>query len=287
MTLGERLRSDAQRLERAALAWTPPLSGIPAWTWVLQVFHGSVPLTGAQRVLREQEPEARFDLAGYADRLQRLIDGEPIAYVLGVTDFFGREFRVDANVLIPRPDTETLVGCALDHLPAGRQMRVLDLGTGSGCVAVTLALERPACEVVAVDASPAALAVAIANAARLGAAGVRFQPSDWFDAVAGERFDVIVSNPPYLSAGDPHLPGLVHEPTAALVSGSDGLDAIRRIAAAAPDHLRPGGVLLLEHGWQQRDAVVGIVRTAGFVRIEVFDDPGGQPRVVVAAGRTD
>lgn len=200
--------------------------------------------------------------------------GEPVAYLLGRKEFYGRDFAVSPAVLIPRPETELLVETALALLAGNRAPRILDLGTGSGCLAVTLALELPAAAVTAVDVSPAALAVARQNAERLGAS-VRFMPSDWFDALGGERFDLVVGNPPYIAAGDSHLADLRCEPAGALVSGVDGLDAIRIIAAAAPAHLVAGGWLLLEHGYDQGAAAAALLAGAGFSSVEQRRDLAG------------
>ena len=178
--------------------------------------------------------------------LQRRLAGEPIAYITGRKEFFGLSLQVDARVLDPRPDTETLVDWALTLLRADRAQRVLDLGTGSGAVALAIQHERPSCQVTAVDASADALAVASANAQRL-ALPVRFVQSDWMAHVSGP-FELIVSNPPYVAEGDPHLAALTHEPLQALTSGADGLDDIRQIIQQAPSRLTAGGWLLLEHG---------------------------------------
>lgn len=213
-------------------------------------------------------------------RLARRLAGEPVAYILGRREFHGREFRVTPDVLIPRPETELLVEAALARLPEDRPACVLDLGTGSGCVAISLALERPGCAVTAVDLSPAALAVARDNAARLGAR-VEFAAGDLFLPLQGRRFDLIVGNPPYVAVHDPHLTrgDLRSEPRLALASGADGLDAIRAIAAAAPRHLRPGGHLLLEHGWDQPGAVRALLRAAGLAEVATLRDLAGLPRV--------
>ncbi len=208
---------------------------------------------------------------------------EPIAYLRGAKEFHGRTFRVSPAVLVPRPETELLVELALS-LVAGRPApRLLDLGTGSGCVAITLALERPAARVVAVDRSADALAVARDNARTLGA-GVEFVASDWFGDVSG-RFDLIVANPPYVADADPHLGALAHEPRSALAAGSDGLDDLRRIVAGAPAHLVPGGWLAVEHGHDQGEAVRRLFAAAGFVDVGTHRDLAGIERV--CAGRFD
>ncbi len=209
--------------------------------------------------------------------VSRRTAGEPVAYLLGTREFYGRDFAVSPAVLIPRPETELLVDLAkAGPAPA----RILDLGTGSGCLAITLALELPKAEVTAIDRSSDALAVARGNAERLGA-GVRFIESDWFAALAEDRFDLIVSNPPYVADGDPHLAegDLRFEPALALSCGIDGLDAIRRIVAQAPAHLTAGGRLLFEHGYDQAEAVASLLADAGFIGIEAHHDLAGIVRV--------
>lgn len=216
--------------------------------------------------------------------LARRLDGEPVAYITGRKDFFGLSLAVDARVLDPRPDTETLVDWALACLPETRAenatQRILDLGTGSGAVALALQHARPLAQVWAVDASSDALAVARANAARLQLA-VQFVASDWFNALSVAhtgRFDLIVSNPPYVAEGDPHLAALRHEPLQALTSGPDGLDAIRQIIAQAPEHLAEGGWLLLEHGWDQAPQVHALLHSAGFEQVQSRQDLAGIAR---------
>jgi release factor glutamine methyltransferase len=215
-------------------------------------------------------------MARLAPLLQRRLAGEPLAYITGSKEFFGLPLRVDARVLDPRPDTETLVEWALEHLPADAPCDVLDLGTGSGAIALALQHQRPRAHVSAVDASPDALAVAQANADRLQLP-VRCIQSHWLRDVEG-RFDLIVSNPPYIRADDPHLAALTHEPLSALASGADGLDDIRVIAAQARQHLQPGGWLLLEHGWDQADAVAQLLAEQGYVDIEHRTDLAGHLR---------
>ncbi|HNA81126.1 MAG TPA: peptide chain release factor N(5)-glutamine methyltransferase [Thiobacillaceae bacterium] len=208
--------------------------------------------------------------------------GEPVAYILGEREFFGRPFRVTPDVLIPRPETELLVEAALARLPPRRPARLLDLGTGSGCIAITLALETPGTEVVAVDASPAALEVARDNAARLKAA-VGFVLSDWFGSLETSAFEVIVGNPPYIAAADPHLSrgDPRHEPRTALASGSTGLDDLARIVAGAPARLAPGGWLLLEHGRDQASAVAEFMAQSGFRELQCLRDLAGLDRVTL------
>jgi release factor glutamine methyltransferase len=213
-----------------------------------------------------------------AARLQALaarrLAGEPVAYLTGHKDFHGLRLRIDARVLDPRPDTETLVDWALDLLPAHQPARVLDLGTGSGAIALAIAHHRPQAQVTATDASADALAVARANAQQLGLA-VNFRRGDWCAPVAGQCFDLIVSNPPYIATGDPHLSALTHEPQQALASGPDGLRDLRRIISQAPAHLTPGGWLLLEHGWDQAQAVQALLRDAGFSAVQSRSDLAG------------
>jgi release factor glutamine methyltransferase len=219
--------------------------------------------------------------------------GEPVAYLIGQREFHGLTLQVDARVLDPRPDTETLVDWALERLQALPAATVLDLGTGSGAIALALRHRRPDCQVWALDASAGALAVARANGQRLGLPVVFIQ-GHWLRGWEGLRqtierslpqgpalprcFDLIVSNPPYIRADDPHLAALTHEPLAALASGADGLDDLREIIAGAQGHLHPGGWLLLEHGWDQADAVAALLYQAGFEAIEHRLDLAGHRR---------
>ncbi|MBA2962404.1 MULTISPECIES: peptide chain release factor N(5)-glutamine methyltransferase [Ramlibacter] len=205
----------------------------------------------------------------------RRLAGEPLAYLVGQKEFFGLPLQVDHRVLVPRPDTETIVEWALEAL-AGRQAPpVIDLGTGSGAIALAIQSRRPDAHVTAVDRSADALAVAAANAQRLQLP-VRFVQADWLQGAG--RYDLVVSNPPYVAQGDPHLPALAHEPVSALVAGTDGLSDLRRIAADAPGHLQPGGWLLLEHGWDQAAAVRQLLADAGFTDIGSRRDLAGVER---------
>jgi release factor glutamine methyltransferase len=207
--------------------------------------------------------------------------GEPIAHITGSREFWSLDLEVTPDTLIPRPETELLVERALARIPGDAHCRVADLGTGTGAVAIAIALERPNCEVVAVDTSAAALEVAARNAACHGASNVLLRRGDWLAAAAGERFDVIVSNPPYVAAGDPHLTrgDLRFEPRSALAAGADGLDAIRAITAEAAGHLEPGGWLLLEHGYDQAEAVGALMRGAGMSDVACYRDYAGVERV--------
>jgi len=215
--------------------------------------------------------------ARFAHLAARRAQGAPVAYLLGEKEFHGRRFVVSPAVLVPRPETELLVELALSRLRVRRTARVLDLGTGSGCVAITLALECPAATVLAVDRSADALAVARSNAQRHGAR-VGFLLGDWYASVSGP-FDAIVANPPYVSAADPHLIELRHEPQSALVAGPDGLADLRRIVAGAPAHLGAGGWLAVEHGHDQGDSVRRLFAQAGFIDVETHRDLAGIERV--------
>jgi len=214
--------------------------------------------------------------------LQRRLQGEPIAHILGEREFFGLPLKVTPDTLIPRPDTETLVEAALQKIHG--RMRVLDLGTGTGAIALAIAKHAPSCEVVAVDASAAALAVAAENAATLQLNNVQCIASHWFSALPANKFDLIVSNPPYIESSDPHLQqgDLRFEPMSALASGIDGLQDIRQIVAQAPDYLNDGGWLMLEHGYNQADAVQQLLQAAGLQQIQTRHDLGGNPRVTLA-----
>lgn len=214
---------------------------------------------------------------------QRRLNGEPVAYILGEREFYGRTFAVNPNVLIPRPETEHLVEAVLARLPEGG--RVWDLGTGSGTVAVTVALERPDAQVRASDISSGALETARENAERLGAA-VEFASGSWFDVDRPSEkcsYDVVVSNPPYIEAGDEHLRqgDLRFEPKNALTDFSDGLSCIRALAAGAPEYLKAGGWLLLEHGYDQGEAVRNILSDKGFARVETLRDLAGLERITL------
>lgn len=219
-------------------------------------------------------------IAAFDRLLSRRLKGEPIAYLTGTREFYGRPFLVTPDVLIPRPDTELLVELALARMPPGQPVDVLDLGTGSGCIAITLALERPLARVTAVDRSLNALAIARRNADILDA-HVEFLTSDWFSALSGRRFDLIVSNPPYIAAGDPHLArgDVRHEPLSALASGHFGLDDLRSLTMQARAHLRSRGTLLLEHGYDQADAVLALLKENGFDAPTSLADLSGILRV--------
>ena len=207
---------------------------------------------------------------------QRRAAGEPVAYLTGRKEFYGLMLQVDARVLDPRPDTETLVDWALEIIAPLASPRVADLGTGSGAIALALQSQCANAQLLAVDASADALAVAQANAQRLGLP-VQFQQANWLAGVQGP-FDAIVSNPPYIPSADPHLAALTHEPLQALASGADGLDDIQAIAAQAPAHMRPGGWLLLEHGYDQAAAVQALLAAQGFAQVQSRNDLAGIAR---------
>jgi release factor glutamine methyltransferase len=217
----------------------------------------------------------------YADLLERRARGEPVAYITGSRGFWSLELEVTPATLIPRPETELLVELALQRLPRDSACAVADLGTGSGAIALALASERPHCRVTATDASEAALEVARRNAARLGIGNVVFAQGDWMAPLGDDRFGLIVSNPPYIEAGDAHLArgDLRFEPPTALASGNDGLDDIRRIVASAREHLLPGGWLLFEHGWNQGDAARALLDQAGYTDVFTAQDLEQRDRV--------
>ena len=248
---------------------------------------------GVSRAYLLAHPEQAWNeaqAATYRKLLQRRLAGEPLAYILGEREFFGLNFKVTPATLIPRPETELLVELALQRIPKplptspcqGRSaFRVLDLGTGSGAIALSIAHTRSDIEVTAVDASPEALGMARENARRLNIGNVRLLRSDWFSALTGERFELIVSNPPYIADGDVHLAqgDLRFEPRGALASGADGLDDIRRIVAGAKKHFNPGGWLLFEHGYDQAEKVRELLSVAGYAGVFSARDLAGIERV--------
>lgn len=251
---GESARADAELLLADAMGTSR--------TW----------LVAHDDALVDAAPRARFNAT-----VARRRDGEPVALVLGRQDFWSLSLELGTSTLVPRPDTERLVELALERLPPGATADVLDLGTGSGAIALAIASERPAARVTATDASHDALAIARGNAVRMGL-GIRFLQGDWFAPLYGERFDLVLSNPPYLADDDPHLRALRHEPRAALVSGPTGIEALAAICAAAPAHLRAGGWLLLEHGNTQGARVRALLHAAGFAGVGTWKDIEGRDR---------
>lgn len=225
------------------------------------------------------------DRSAFETLIERRRSGEPVAYLVGKRGFWSLDLAVDARVLVPRPDTETLVESALALLPAAGPVRIADLGTGSGAIALAIASERPDCQVVATDASPGALAVAKHNAEHLGLGNVAFAEGDWFSALGEAPFDMIVSNPPYVAEDDPHLTALTHEPRQALVADDNGRSCLRHLAEGAAAHLVPGGWLLLEHGPDQGFFARHVLGRCGFRDVRTDQDLGGRPRVTLGATR--
>jgi release factor glutamine methyltransferase len=232
-------------------------------------------------------PEAALEhhhLAQFQHLCARRAHGEPLAYVTGMREFWSLPLQVTPAVLIPRPDSETLVEQALALIPTQAKWQIADLGTGSGALALALAHERPHCHIFAIERSPAALQVAQTNATVLGVNNVRWILSDWWQAVDCAPLDVIVSNPPYLAADDPHIHkgDLRFEPAAALISGADGLEDLYHLIHSSRTHLRPGGYLLLEHGYTQGAAVRTYLHAQGYTHIKTFTDLNAHPRVSCA-----
>ena len=222
-------------------------------------------------------------LESFEQHLCRRLEGEPVAYILGMREFYGLQLKTSPATLIPRPDTETLVEAALDKLSTNQNLKVLDLGTGTGAIALAIAKNHPETDVTAVDYSQEALSVAQENAQNLQIANVRFLQSDWFSSLQGEKFDVIVTNPPYIAEDDAHLTqgDLRFEPLSALASGKDGLDDIRKIIQAAPSYLNPHGWLILEHGYDQAQKVGELLTLRGFEQVTHAPDLSGTLRVTL------
>lgn len=243
---------------------------------------------GRPRGFLKAFPECALDAAQwqtFQDLIARRAGGEPVAYLTGTREFWSLQLCVTPDVLIPRPETERLVELALERIPQHAAWRIVDLGAGSGAIALAIASERPCCTIVATDASAAALHIASDNATRLNLSNVIFHEGRWYEAVNGERFDLIVSNPPYVAPGDPHLSqgDLRFEPPAALASADDGLHDLRIIVQGATTYMKAGGWLLVEHGYDQQRAVRELFDTAGFVDVTGYADLADVPRVV--AGR--
>jgi release factor glutamine methyltransferase len=233
-----------------------------------------------------EDPVAEEQEQAYAGLIERRLQGAPVAYLTGTREFWSLALRVTPAVLVPRPETELLVELALQllpkpHAPAPEVCSILDLGTGSGAIALAIASERPAARITGVDISPAALEVAMHNSRALGLAGIDWRLGSWFQPVRGERFDMIVANPPYIAAADPALEKLTAEPALALSDGPTGLEALSAIAAGAAAHLRERGRLLLEHGADQAPDVLRLLQTHGFAGIRTYSDFSGKPRVTL------
>lgn len=238
-------------------------------------------VTRAWLFAHADEAVAEGEAQRFRALVQQRVEGQPVAYLLGEREFFGLRLKVSPATLIPRPETELLVELALQHLPRRAGLRVLDLGTGSGAIALALAHARPELEVCASDASAAALAVARANAESLGLARLRFELGSWWTPWAAQRFDLVLSNPPYIEDADPHLGAgdLRFEPRSALASGADGFDDIRAILSAASAHLQPGGWLLFEHGHAQGEGARQLLQAAGFSEVGTWQDLEARDRV--------
>jgi release factor glutamine methyltransferase len=231
-------------------------------------------------------PERSIDqreLECFGQLLRRRARGEPVAHLTGEREFWSLPLAVTPDTLIPRPETETLVEQALDKLPPDTPLRVADLGTGSGAIALAIATERPRCEIIATDISEPALTVARHNAERLGLDNVRFIAGDWCESLPAGRFDVILSNPPYVAERDPHLDSgdVRFDPRQALVAGPEGMDALRLIARCANDHLHQGGWLIVEHGYDQGGKVMQLLHAEGYSEISIHNDGAGLSRVTM------
>lgn len=267
----------ADAIDRAVAAFEPGCARVEAE--VLAMY--ACDLSRAEIVTAAGEALAPEQQRRYEALIERRRQGEPIAYIVGRREFWSLDFAVSPATLIPRPETELLVERALAHVPADRALSVVDLGTGCGAIGIAIAHARPRARLIATDCSAQALEIAQANARRLGVTNVEFLIGDWFAPLTGVRADIIVSNPPYVASGDPHLArgDARFEPPLALVGGADGLDAIRRIAAGAHSCLHPGGWLLLEHGWDQAARVRAELERHGYDSIAGWRDLAGRERV--------
>lgn len=278
MTIGEALHQAGEFLKE-----TSPSPRVDAEALLMHVsrLDRAGLIVQGERVLTENEEQHWKKLLARRGR------GEPVAYLTGRREFWSLSLRVTPDVLIPRPETELLVEKALARIPLDAAWTIADLGTGSGAIALALAAERPRCRVIATDLSGAALDLARENAARLALTGVEFRRGDWLAPLADMKLDMIVSNPPYVAENDPHLAqgDVRFEPRAALAAGADGLEALRAIAQRAGDHLRAGGLLLLEHGSDQSEAVRHALRESGYRDIVCHEDLAGHARVT--EGRLD
>ena len=271
-TLGISLRKTARELRL-----TSPTPQLDAEVIVMHICG----FDRGQLVLREQALLTGDQQRQLAELSARRQQGEPVAYLTGRREFWSSEFNVSPATLIPRPETELLAEKALARIPPDADWTIADLGTGCGALALVLAQERPRCRVWATDISSAALEIAGSNARKFGLNNVEFLHGDWFEPLAGKKLNIIVSNPPYVRAGDPHLAtgDVRFEPRQALVAGADGFDAIRLIAQRAREHLASGGRLLFEHGWNQADVANDLLRAAGYGDIVCHRDLAGHDRV--------
>lgn len=231
--------------------------------------------TRPEQVLRESQQQVYFDL------IARRKAGEPVAYLIGRREFWSLDLLVNEFTLIPRPETELLVELALARIPTQAEFRILDLGTGSGAIALAIASERPRCSITASDISPQALDVARANAERLSLSNVAFHEGPWFTPFRDQCFDIILSNPPYVAEGDPHLAegDLPAEPRVALVAGPSGMEMLTTIAQQASRHLKTGGWLLMEHGYDQGTSVADLLSKANYHHVRTWRDPAGMERI--------
>ena len=271
MTLGSALRNTAHELKDT--------SSTPRLDAEVLLMH-ACGLDRNSLITRDKTTLGAEALRALQGLLDRRKNGEPIVYLIGVREFWSMELNVTPATLIPRPETELLVEKALDPIPFDAEWTIADLGTGSGAVALALAKERPKCRIIATDVSPAALDVARSNVEKFGFHNIELRDGNWFAALAGESFDMIVSNPPYIRIDDQHLKQDVRfEPAAALVSGIDGLDAIRHIARHAREFFKPGGWLLFEHAWDQAEAIAALLHRQGYRDMVCHRDLAGHARV--------
>lgn len=242
---------------------------------------------GVNRAWLYAHPEYRLkhtEARVVALRVNKRKAGHPMAYILGWREFYGLRLGVSPAVLIPRPDTELIVDIALHQIPANQSVSILEIGTGSGAIALALAIKRPKCLITATDISPRCVEIAKANAKQLNLKKIEFLEGDLFTPIGKSQFDLIISNPPYVADFDTHLQqgDLRFEPKTALLGGADGLTVLRHLIASAPSHLREGGQLLLEHGYNQRAAVAALCYRNGFHHVSVFQDTGNRPRCILA-----
>jgi release factor glutamine methyltransferase len=278
-TVAEMLRSGARALE--GRSDSPRLDAELLLGFLLGLSRSGL-------VAHDRDPVAADRVPAYAALIDRRRSGSPIAYLTGTREFWSLELDVTPAVLVPRPETELAVELALEvlparRIPAGTPYSVLDLGTGSGAIALALAAERPEWRLTAVDISPPALEVAAGNSRKLGLSHIDWRLGSWFEPVAGRRFDLIVANPPYVAADDPALEKLAAEPAMALAAGPTGLEALSAIVRGAAAHLQPESRLILEHGADQAPAVAQLLERHGFSAIRCYSDFSGKPRVTLGA----